>query len=178
MSDKGEMPQEPNASETPAVEEKNTPAEQNTETVTLAKAEYDKVLKALKDANAEAAKRRKELDEKAKAEMTEAERLKKDLETAQAERLALLRERVAAKHGLPDALANRLQGMTQEEMEADAAELAKALPKPAPKSPGPVAPNPSDKPGLTMEQIRAMTPAEINKRWDEVQAALSKFKSS
>lgn len=178
MSEKGEMPQDGPASETPAVEEKQAPAEQNTETVTLTKVEYDKVLKALKEANAEAAKRRKELDDKAKAEMTEAERLKKDLEAAQAERLGLLRESVAVKHGLPEALANRLQGATREEMEADAAELAKVLPKPATKSPGPVPPNPSDKPGLTLEQIRAMTPAEINKRWDEVQAALAKFKSS
>lgn len=42
---------------------------------------------------------------------------------------------VAAKHGLPPALAARLQGSTPEEMEADAVELAKLV-APAPTSSG------------------------------------------
>jgi hypothetical protein len=80
----------------------------DTEQVTLTKAEYTKMQKALKDANAEAAKRRKELDDKEKVGLTETERLKKELEDERKERLILMQESVAAKHGLPEALASRL----------------------------------------------------------------------
>jgi hypothetical protein len=43
------------------------------------------------------------------------------------EKMSALRTRVAAKHKLPDALANRLSGTTEEELEADAKELAKLV---------------------------------------------------
>jgi hypothetical protein len=59
-------------------------------------------------------------------------------------------------------------------LEVDAKSLAAALPKPAPKSPGPVTSNnPNGKPILTLDQIKKMTPAEINKNWDVVQETLS-----
>lgn len=160
--------------EAPEMDAEQKPAEgAAAETVTLSKADFDKMQKALKDANAEAAKRRKELEDKAKAEMTETERLKAELAQAQAERLTTLREAVAAKYNLPDVIAGRLQGNTREELEADAKALVDGLPKPTLKSPGPVGGNPPAKPVLTRDQIEKMSPEEINKNWDAVQAALS-----
>lgn len=158
---------------TPAAEIAAPPAaEPAAEMVTLSKVEHDKILKALKDANAEAAKLRKAQDDKARVEMTEAEQLKADLASERTQRLTLLRETVASKHGLPDAFIGRLQGETREELEADAATLAAALPKPAPRSPGPVSGNPAVNPKLTRDQIQLMSTAEINARWAEVQEAL------
>jgi hypothetical protein len=80
----------------------------------------------------EAEKKRKE------AEMTELDRLTKQLEEAQAElkrsKLEVLKQAAAAKHSLPAELATRLQGETAEELDEDAAKLAKLIPKtPAPR---------------------------------------------
>lgn len=44
--------------------------------------------------------------------------------------LKAIRAQVAARYGIPEALAARLQGESPEQIEADAAELAKALPTP------------------------------------------------
>lgn len=67
------------------------------------------------------------------AEMTELEKAQKrsaELEAElQRERGEKTRLKVAAKHQLPDALAARLRGDTEEELDADAQELAKLLPK-------------------------------------------------
>lgn len=83
------------------------------------------------------------------AEMTESQKLSKRLAETEA---ALRTERrnataagVAARVGLPGALAGRLQGETPEEMEADARAILEALPKAAaptekPKTPGPINP--------------------------------------
>lgn len=61
--------------------------------------------------------------------------IQKELQTAQkAQReaeLGRLRMVAAAKVGLPDALIGRIKGETPEEIEADAAELAKVMPRPA-----------------------------------------------
>ncbi len=141
----------------------NPATEAATEMVTVTKAEHEKILKALKDANAEAAKHRKALEDKARVEMSEVEKLKADLEAERSERMNALREVVAAKYSLPDALAKRLLGVTREEMEQDAKALAESLPKAAVKSPGPVGGNPASKPTLTFDQLRSMSTAEIRK---------------
>lgn len=67
------------------------------------------------------------------AEMTDvekykakAEELERALVTAKTESMRL---KVASKYQLPEKLAQRLQGETEEEMDADGAELAKLLPK-------------------------------------------------
>lgn len=56
-------------------------------------------------------------------------------ETAERERdeekRSALRARIAARHKLPDALATRLSGATEDELEADAKELAKHVKPPA-----------------------------------------------
>lgn len=55
-------------------------------------------------------------------ETLKAELAKKDV--------ALVRERIASKHGLPDALRDRLQGETQEDLEADAKAIASLIHSP------------------------------------------------
>jgi hypothetical protein len=74
--------------------------------------------------NAEAAKRLRELEE---SEKSETQRLQEQLAEAQRERERLQREtmvaRVALRKGLTDAQAKRLQGDTEEDLEADADEL-------------------------------------------------------
>lgn len=75
---------------------------------------------------------RQEKKAKAEAEMTEAERLKKRAEEAEAQAAKLqsdiLRRDVAAETGLPAVFADRLKGSTKEELLADAQEILKALP--------------------------------------------------
>lgn len=83
--------------------------------------------KAQADAERKAAEQQGEyqkLYERAAAEL-EAER-----QRSKALELAGLRRDVAAKHQLPAALVDRLRGETLEELDADAQELVKALPKP------------------------------------------------
>jgi hypothetical protein len=129
------------------------------------KAELDKVRAALKDANKEAAERRKKLEafeeaeaKRKQAEMTEAQKLQAQLEEktkklAELERAALQRQ-AAQKAGLPDVFAGRLQGSTPEEMEADAKALVEALPKPKPQI-NPTNPGAGATQGETIEQQRA-----------------------
>jgi len=76
----------------------------------------------------------KELYEKAEAEKTEAAQKIAAMERAQ------LARTIAERVGLPASLAGRLQGDTEEEIEADAKTLLAALPKPA-------APNLNSQPG-------------------------------
>lgn len=138
----------------PVVPEVKT-EEANTETVAISKVEFDKMQAALKDANKEAAARRKRLDEleaaeakRKEAEMTEAQKAEakiKELEAKakQYERKEL-QQTVAAKVGLPANLATRLMGDTEEELEADAKALLETLPKPDDKKPSPGPTNPGE----------------------------------
>jgi uncharacterized membrane protein YqiK len=79
-------------------------------------------------ANAEAARRLKELEDADKSEVT-----KLNERTVAAEKLAaeaqreLLRLRVASRKGLTEAQAKRLVGETEEELEADAEELLESF---------------------------------------------------
>lgn len=121
--------------------EQEQPEQKPTEMVSVSAAELAEIRAALKKANAEAAKYRKtaeqiEQERKAKeeAEMTALEKANKraaDLEAQikQMERSRMQSE-IAAKVGLPAKLANRLQGETPEEMEADARAILEDLPKP------------------------------------------------
>lgn len=94
----------------------------------LARKENEKQLKRLADLEAEEQKRRD-------AAKTELEKVQDALKAAEdkAKRLELieLQRQAAEKHKLPAALATRLQGETLAELEADAAELVKTLPKPS-----------------------------------------------
>jgi multidrug efflux pump subunit AcrB len=141
----GEMPAEQPSTETPAGE-----------SLDAIKAELEQARKALKDANREAADRRKKLEafeqaekQRKDAELSEMERLQKQLDELKAERdraAAELKQRqiddtkraIAAKLGLPEALALRIQGDDEEAMEADAKAMLAALPKqPAQPRPNP-----------------------------------------
>ena len=145
--DPGEMPEQV---ETPTPQQpKEQPAEITSETKDASKleAELEKTRKALKDANKEAADRRKRLDELEKAEqerqqaqMSEQEKLQarlKELENANAEKEKLLKEKdrqelqrkVAKAVGLPDGFAERLRGETEEDLKADATSVLELLPK-------------------------------------------------
>lgn len=104
-----------------------------------AKALIDKLRNEVKELKPKAKKAEEltEAEQKRKeAEMTELDRLNKQLADAQAElkrsQLAVLQRDAAAKLNLPAELAPRLKGETLEELEADAKELAKLLPKQPP----------------------------------------------
>ena len=101
-------------------------------------AQIDKMEKALKDANREAADRRKKLDayEKAEqsrkdAELSESQRLQKEVETlrAQAERTnrELMQRDIAAEVGLPAIFAARITGEDKDAMLADAKSMYDVL---------------------------------------------------
>jgi len=115
--------------------------------------EFEKEAKAYKRKVAEyeeAENKRKE------SELSEAEKLKAQLEKATDElnnlRITELKRQAGAKHKLPEALVMRLQGNTLEELEKDAEELAKQLPK---------ATVSATNPGMTSQ---GETPAQRNRR--------------
>jgi len=111
-------------------------------------AENTEELKAqIKRLNAESAERRKRLEvfekaeaERAKAQMSEIDRLKLEAEQAKAALIEARKIAIAAKHGLPDVLADRLKGETIEDIEADALKLKETIPQPKP----PVNQNPTN----------------------------------
>ena len=116
-------------------------SETPTEKVEVSKAEFEKMQAALKEANKEAAARRKRLEEleaaeakRKEAEMTETEKAQKRAQELEAKlkayELTEMQRAAAEKAGLPAQLAKRLQGSTAEELEADAKALADTLPKP------------------------------------------------
>lgn len=124
------------------VETATTPTPQTTAGKTLDEvlAENERISKALKDANKEAADRRKKLEafEKAEqtrkdAELSESQRLQKENETlrAQAESAnrQVLQRDIAAEIGLPSAFAGRIQGSDRDAMIEDAKAMLAALPK-------------------------------------------------
>jgi len=86
-----------------------------------AEAELAKINAAKTTADEETAKRNGEFERLYQAEIAKRETAERDLE---AERRALIRSRIAAKHRVPP---KRLIGETEEELEADAKELAKEM---------------------------------------------------
>lgn len=84
-------------------------------------------------------KAREELDEIKKGQMTEQEKLKAELEKAQAEaneaaaktaalELERTKEKICREAGLPDGFADRLKGSTEEELKADVELMKKLVP--------------------------------------------------
>lgn len=138
-----------------------------------------------KKANEEARKFRQERNElkaqfeKLQADFGEMSNMLKAEQTArqEAEKKALDAAKVAAaaKFGLPEKLVARLVGATVEEIEADAKALAETLPA-APSTPKP--PSPGNPAGgettFTLDQIKAMTPAQIEANLEAVKASLAK----
>jgi predicted RNase H-like HicB family nuclease len=104
------------------------------------KAELEKAKQHAANKEEEAARHFKKLQtfeqaEQAKkdAELSELDKEKKARAALEAEnkkiKLDLLKQSTASKLGLPEILANRLQGETPEEIEADAKQLLETLPK-------------------------------------------------
>lgn len=131
------------------------------------KEEFEKLQKALKEANKEAAARRKKLEEleakeqeRAKAEMSEVERLKAEaaelLEKNKQYQIAEARRTAAIEADLDLSLADRIVGETPEAMLEDAKRLAELLPKKTSKTK-----LPSANPG---ETTKGETDAERRKR--------------
>lgn len=127
--DKKDEGQEPAADETPAEDATDEPDTKPDEDE-AALPEWAR--KRLAKANGEAAKYRTSLRE-AEAKLKDA-KTPEEFQAAVADlskaNHALERELVAAKFGLPDKLAARLEGATREELEADAKELKALLPSP------------------------------------------------
>lgn len=141
-------------------------SETTTEKVEISKAEFEKLQAALKEANREAAARRKRLEEleaaeakRKEAEMTEAEKAQKRAQELEAKlkayELTEMQRAAAEKAGLPAQLAKRLQGSTAEELEADAKELAETLPKPTKTTASPTNPGANGQQGETDAQRKA-----------------------
>lgn len=171
------------AVETPVPTETVAPAETETVTALPTPEDYAKLQAALKDANKEAATRRKKLEafEKAEADRKTAEM--SDLEKAQAkitqyenELMNTRKEAIAARHGLPASWVKRLQGATVDELEADAAELAAAMPAAKQSAPSISATAPTTQAALTPDAIRKMSHEQINANWERIQQTLANQK--
>ena len=102
----------------------------------------ERMATALKKANSEAAKYRKQAEafeqekrSREEAELSELEKAKRKAEEAEAqlkaERLSRMQLEAATKIGLPSKLASRLHGETLEELEEDAKAILSELPAPA-----------------------------------------------
>lgn len=130
--------------ETPAAPAQSTEAPVTSQTPNPAEEVFDKeramaTINALREIEKQAKKNEKELArlkaeeaKRADAELSETEKLRKQAAELQAERdklaLDLIRRDVIAETGLPPVLADRLKGVSKEEMLADAQELLKVLP--------------------------------------------------
>lgn len=139
----------------------------------------------------EAAALKAKLAEYEQAQMTETERLRTQATEAKAEAQAATERakraiadaavsRAAAQHGIDPALLSRLvdiefdgDGMPVN-VEATVANVLKQYPqlRPAPATPV-SATNPGRVSKLTMDDIRRMTPDQINARWEEVSAVMA-----
>lgn len=163
--------------ETPTKQEGETPTTTTTTAPDVAmtteqlRAENEKLAKALKEANKEAAARRKRLDEieeaekkRQDAELSEMDKLKKQLTEKDQQlttmTLATLRTRVAAEVGLPAQFAERLRGMTEEEIKADAKALLEVIPKPQKANPG--ATNPGGAPTNSEAELRKLVYGRVD----------------
>ncbi|MCC7206577.1 MAG: hypothetical protein IT323_04685 [Anaerolineae bacterium] len=115
-----------------------------------------------------------QLDEKVElAELRAA--LDAALAQAQAAQVEAARVRVATRWRLPETLAARLRGANEAELDADARELSRALPKAGANGAGVGSVgvgNPAGRAPLTLDEVRRMTPAQINRRWDEIKPLL------
>lgn len=127
-------------------------------------ADYDQIKSELEATRASHAELRVE-NMSLKSELAERDR------TMKASELKLAKAEIAKKAGLSEALADRIQGATPEEMEADALRLAEAM------GPGPAVgtgtnPPTGAKRPLTRADVKKMSPDEIIANWDQIKAQL------
>lgn len=110
-------------------------------------------------------------------EKKDEELTKRENEITRRELMATAKEQLAEK-GLPISLANVLNYSSAEECTASIEAVGKAFQEAVEKAVndrlagGKPPRKADDKAAFTMDQIKAMTPEEINKNWDAVQAAM------
>lgn len=144
MSENSEQGKTPADAQAAEAQEQNAAAQQTNadglEGEAFDKARAMETIHKLREIEKQYNKERKELDrlkadeaKRKEAEMSELEKAQKraaDLEAELSrERVEKLRVKVAARYQLPDSLADRLKGETEEELDADAKALAELLPK-------------------------------------------------
>lgn len=137
MTEKKAVETEPAATPEP-VAEPVQPEPQDTHDVKWWEGRAKAMEADVKKANKRLAELEKKEQERAEAELSELQKATKRAEEAEAReklaRLAILRRDVAVRVGLTPALADRLQGASDEELEADAKLLLQSIPVPvAPK---------------------------------------------
>jgi hypothetical protein len=124
-------------------------------------AEYRTKLKQFEDAQAQAEQQRLaeagKFEDLARQQATQIKRLEADLA---AQQQAILRARIAKKHGIED-FADRLQGATEAELDADAKAFAARLPKATPPA----------APGIGAGPVPAPPPSRAQALDDEKKAA-------
>lgn len=81
------------------------------------------------------------------------------------------RAEIAKKAGLSEALADRLQGTTPEELAADAKRLAEEM-GPGPSVGSGTNPPTGAKRPLTRADLKKMSPEEISENWDQIKTQL------
>lgn len=126
--------------------------------------DYDQIkaeLEATRAAHAELKAENTDL----KAELAEKDGKMRDSET-RAKKIE-----IATRAGLSEALADRLQGTTPEELAADAKRLAEAM-GPGPAVGSGTAPPTGAKRPLTRADLKKMTPEEITANWDQIRSQL------
>lgn len=110
--------------------------------------------------------------EKLQAKLAEYERqlLEKEREIAEA-RMESLKLKVLDEMGLPKSWASRIFGTTEEEIKQDAEELKKLLGvqgKPVGSGTNPANPGNNQAQVFTREQLKKMTPEEIDANWEAI----------
>lgn len=153
--------------ETKATETEATQEQQAAKPVTVEdlQAQLEQLERTAKNKAEEAARVHKKLeayekaeDERKRAEMSEMDRIKADLEATQTQlkraQLDNLKNTIATELGLPPLLASRLQGEDKEAITADAKALLEGLPKPKPIVPA-TNPGGNASKGETEDQRRA-----------------------
>lgn len=127
--------------------------------------------KAKADAEKKALEEQKKFQELYETEKAEREKLARDMEAL---RIQGLRRDIAAKHNVPSGLIARIQGSTEEEIEADVKLLIQALPTQRPPSLDSKAGGGtgSNTPTLTDAEIREQA-ARLNVSFDAMKTYLS-----
>lgn len=150
---------------TPA-EAQTTDTQQPEQEHMIPKSRFDEINNRLKKMESEAAKAEKARQEAERKALEEQNRFKELYEQEKAEREKALAEMtalqqqnmrrdIAAKVGLPPTLALRLQGTTEEEIEADAKQLLSVIPKaPVPSLDGRAGGGKAGKPDITEDEIK------------------------
>jgi len=127
-------------------------------------ADYDQIKSELEATRAAHAELKAE-NTSLKAEVAERDGKLKDSE------LKAQKTEIAKKAGLSEGLADRLQGATPEELEADAKRLAEAM-GPGPSIGTGTNPPTGAKKPYTRADVKKMSPEEITANWDQISAQL------